>query len=490
MNRLVVVSNRLPITVENTSQGRVVRSSTGGLVSALRPVLRRAGGCWIGAGEASDDALLDEMASSEGFEMSQVFLPQSLRNDYYTGFCNEILWPLFHDLQSRCNFEPRYWHSYVEANASFAAKVSSKARPGDLIWVHDYHLMLLGSLLQKHLDRRNILYFHHIPFPPPDIFEKLPWRKKILEALLGFGLVGFQSSRDRHNFAICVRRLLHDAVLKKAGNTLSVVRQSSETIIGTFPIGIDFEAFNNLANDPSVATRAQAIRSEIRTPHLILGVDRLDYTKGILERVKGFSTLLQRCPGLRGRATLVQIAVPSRESMPHYADLKNKLVEEIASVNTRFSKEGWTPIHYLNRHVSRPDLVAYYRAADVALVTPVRDGMNLVCKEFCASRVDEKGVLVLSEFAGAAEQLKTGAVLVNPYDAEGVATALCNALEMDHRTVSRRMRRMRNVVRRDNVFDWCDRIFSAVDAKKSPGGIRLYSGNCLEDMTSATALKQ
>jgi len=491
MNRLVVVSNRLPMTVENTSAGKVVRSSTGGLVSALRPVLHRAGGCWIGAGESNDDdPLLDQIASREGFEMSQVFLPQSLRNEYYTGFCNEILWPLFHDLQSRCNFEPRYWHSYVEANRRFATKVSSRARPGDLIWVHDYHLMLLGSLLQQHLDRRNMLYFHHIPFPPPDIFEKLPWRQKILEALLGFGLIGFQSSRDRHNFAICVRRLLRDAILKKVGNRLSIVRQSNETIIGTFPIGIDFEDFNKLANDPSVATRARAIRNEIGTPYLILGVDRLDYTKGILERVKGFSTLLERCPGLQGRATLVQIAVPSRESMPHYANLKNKLVEKIASVNARFAREHWTPIHYLNQHVSRPDLVAYYRAADVALVTPVRDGMNLVCKEFCASRVDETGVLVLSEFAGAAEQLRTGAVLVNPYDAEGVATAICNALEMDQRNVSRRMRRMRNVVRRQNVFQWCGHIFTSLDAKKTRGGIRSYFGDSFEGVTSATTLNQ
>ena len=484
MSRLVIVSNRLPITIESSSQVKQARISTGGLVSALRPLLRRSGGCWIGAAEADHDAgLVEQMAVAEGFEMAPIFLPQQLQSKFYNGFCNEILWPLFHDLQSRCNFEPSYWQSYVGANCRFASEVSHRARTNDFIWVHDYHLMLLGSFLKQNFDRRNVLYFHHIPFPPPDVFEKLPWRQRVLEALLDFGLVGFQSSRDQYNFVACVRRLVRNAVVKKTP-ALSIVRNSNETVIGTFPIGIDFRDFSNVAVDPDVMSRAEAIRQEIGTSHVIVGVDRLDYTKGILERVKGFCTLLERYPGLQGRVSLVQIAVPSRQGVPPYADLKKQLEKTIASINARFGSQDWIPIHYLSRHLLRPEVVAYYRAADIALITPVRDGMNLVCKEFCASRVDETGVLILSEFAGAADQLRTGALLVNPYDAEGIAKALYEAIEMNQRNASRRMRRMRNVVRFEDVFRWCGRVFESLGGKKSPG--RIDSGQKLPLIQTAS----
>jgi trehalose 6-phosphate synthase len=330
-----------------------------------------------------------------------------------------------------------------------------------VIWVQDYHLMLQGKLLSERVDRRNLIYFHHIPFPPPDVFEKLPWRKDILEGLLGFGLVGFQSTRDRHNFLACVRRLFSGSTLRKTGATLNVIHGSNETTVGTFPIGIDFEDFNQTAMQPRVISKAETIRRDRRDRCIVLGVDRLDYTKGILERIKAFGVLLERYSGLHGQISLIQIAVPSREDIPHYRNLKELLEELVSEINSRFARPGWVPIEYFHRHFSRAELVAFYRAADIALITPVKDGMNLVCKEFCATRADDSGVLMLSEFAGAANQLKTGALLVNPYDTEGIASSLYRAFDMDQRDVRRRMRRMRRSVRTEDVYDWCRRILSA-----------------------------
>ncbi|MGH9514430.1 MAG: alpha,alpha-trehalose-phosphate synthase (UDP-forming) [Terriglobales bacterium] len=463
MKRLIVVSNRLPVTIERVADGCQIRSSSGGLVSAMRPLLQRLHGCWIGSADDPEaDTLLVSASRSQGFDLSPVFLPAALRHDHYAGFCNEILWPLFHDLQSRCNFEPRYWRRYQAANGYFCKAVRSRACQDDIIWVHDYHLMLQGRLLSQEFDRRNLVYFHHVPFPPADVFEKLPWRRNILDGLLGFGLVGFQSSRDRYNFVRCVRRVFPDASLKKIGSKLSVVRKFEETSIGTFPIGIDFEDFKRTSIDPAVVSEAQKIRQGMNGCRIVLGVDRLDYTKGILERIKAFSVLLERYPGLHRQVALIQIAVPSREGMRQYSQLKNQLESLVDSVNARFGQPNWAPIQYLNRHLSRSELVSFYRAADIALITPIKDGMNLVCKEFCASRVDERGVLILSEFAGAAHQLKNGALLVNPYDAEGIANGLYRALEMDERDISSRMRRMRNVVQWQDVFCWCDEILGSV----------------------------
>lgn len=478
MSGLIVVSNRLPVTIERVAGEDRIRTSTGGLVSALRPLLQRLGGCWIGScgmlDKSGPDDLLRSAENSEGFQLRPVFLPERLRQDFYAGFCNEILWPLFHDLQSHCKFEPRYWHGYLEANMRFRDAVVSRAGSENLIWVQDYHLMLQGKLLAaRHLRRENLVYFHHIPFPPPDVFEKLPWRKEILEGLLGFGLIGFQSARDRYNFLACLRRLLPKARLRTSRNaaTLGILHESAETLVGTFPIGIDFEDFRRTSMQKCVIAQAETIRRRMQGRRIVLGVDRLDYTKGILERIQAVGALLERYPGLRGRVVLIQIAVPSREDIRTYQDLKRKLEALVEETNARFKSPDWTPIQYLNCHLSRAELVAYYRAADVALITPVKDGMNLVCKEFCAARVDDTGILILSEFTGAAHQLRTGALLVNPYDTEGLTAVLYRALEMDPRDANRRMRRMRRNTRREDVYDWCTRVLSTVGASVHNQGI-------------------
>jgi trehalose 6-phosphate synthase/phosphatase len=460
MSRLVIVSNRLPVTLQKHASGYHREISSGGLVTALRPIVQQHRGCWIGWTGTEHDFELHSVfrcaAEADGFRMVPVFLSERDQRDFYRGFCNEILWPLFHDLQSRCNFDPAYWRRYVEVNSRFSDVIRSTARPGDVVWVHDYHLMLQGSLLSAHLDRDRLLYFHHIPFPPVDVFEKLPWRLEVLRSLLSFRAVGFQSTRDRRNFVGCIRRFIPHMQIKKHHNHLAICHSGGETLVGAFPIGIDFDEFAEMAERPEITANAQQIRSDLQTPHLILGVDRLDYTKGIPERLKAFRTLLGRYPGLHGSISLVQVVVPSREDIPNYQKLKQQVELLVSEINGAFGGPGWMPVHYLHRHLSREELVAYYRAADIALVTPLKDGMNLVAKEFCASRVKEDGVLILSEFAGAACQLRTGALLVNPYDTEQSASALYQALDMSASEVRRRMRRMRRTVRHNSVDRWCD----------------------------------
>jgi len=463
MSRLLIVSNRLPLTVQKPSNGGGVEISSGGLVTALRSVVRQREGCWIGwAGTDRDPAIERRLRTDialDSCRMVPLFLSKEEHQDFYCGFCNEILWPLFHDLQSRCNFEPAYWQRYLKVNARFADVVCSEAKPGDLVWIHDYHLMLQGKLLSGRIGRKRLMYFHHIPFPPADVFEKLPWRLEILESLLSFGTVGFQTIRDRRNFIGCVRRFLPAMKIRRSGFHLSVGQNSDRAVVGAFPIGIDFNEFAGLATKPEVVQQREQVRKNLKNCRIVLGVDRLDYTKGIPERLKAFRNLLTRYPGLHRNISLIQIVVPSREDIPKYQELKMQVERLVTEINGHFGRTSWVPVHYQHRHLSREELVAYYCAADIALITPLKDGMNLVAKEFCASRVDEKGVLVLSEFAGAASQLRTGALLVNPYDTEKVASAIYEAFHMSPAEVQRRMRRMRRRVSLDDVHRWCSQFF-------------------------------
>ena len=456
--RLILVSNRLPVSVVRSSNGVEIQQSSGGLVSALLPLLKSSGGCWIGWPGADYDAEIEselQRESSAEFHLQPVFLSQSEKQYFYDGCCNEILWPLFHDLQSRCNFDPLYWSSYLEVNETFADAVERSARRNDFIWVHDYHLMLLADCLRSRGARWRMAYFHHIPFPPPDVFEKLPWRAEILRGLLRFSTLGFQTDRDRRNFFACLRRCLSGVQIKKIGARFLVSVEGRHTEAATFPISIDYERLACDSGSAEVLAEADQIRRDFSDRKLILGIDRLDYTKGIPERLIAFRTLLEQRPELRGQVALVQVTVPSREQIPKYQECKIAVERLVSEINGAFGGPGWAPVTYIHRSVPYSHLLGLYRAAHVALVTPLKDGMNLVAKEFCAARSDEQGVLVLSEFAGAAVELCRGALLVNPYDFEGVASALHEALRMPEFQQKSRMQAMRRMVQGSDVYRWC-----------------------------------
>ncbi len=464
--RLVVVSNRLPISLSRQEGRWTVTAGSGGLVTALAPVLMNRGGLWIGWAGAAADAelapLLEDFSRDAGYDLRPVFLDEKDIAGYYHGFSNEIVWPLFHDLPSRCNFQPDYWRSYLDVNLRFAEATARHSRPSDYIWVHDYHLMHMAFVLRNMGVERQCGFFLHIPFPPPDIFLKLPWRGKIIRALLEYDLVGFQTLRDRRNFVACMEALVPGIRVAGRGNIVSIAWKNRQIRVGSFPISIDFNSFAGLATDREVVRRAEEIREALRHRRIILGVDRMDYTKGIPERLRAIRQLFLSHPELQEKMTFVQIAVPSREEIPEYSALKNEIEQLVGEINGQFTRPGWSPIHYQYRNLPRSELTAYYRAADMALVTPLRDGMNLVAKEYCAANVMESGVLFLSEFAGAATQLqKVGAVLVNPYDVEGTAKAIRRACFMDGRERRARMGRLRDSVRRNNIYWWVDSFLQA-----------------------------
>ena len=456
-SRLIVVSNRLPFAFQRAARGRWhAEPGSGGLVTALLPVLRNRGGTWIGwpgaAGSPRELAsTLAEAGAKAGYRLGAVALEEDEIRDFYLGFSNEVIWPLFHDLPSLCNFDPAYWRTYDRVNRKYARAVASRAAPGDFVWVHDYHLMSVGAELRRLGLKSRLAFFLHIPFPSPDIFLKLPWRRPLIESLLRYDLIGFQTARDRHNFAACVEAL---------GLPLRPAR------IGNFPISIDYNAFMRAAASPQVAEKARELHRLLPRRRLVLGIDRLDYTKGITLRLRAFEHLLERHPEMRGRVSLIQVVVPSREDIPQYHRMKSEIEQLVGRINGAFARPGgWVPVWYEYRSLTRQELLAYYRAADIALITPLKDGMNLVAKEYCACSIEEDCVLILSEFAGAAEQLAGGALLVNPYDVEGVAETIRAAYAMPEGERVARMRTMRRSIRRNDVFWWVDSFLRAAIAR-------------------------
>jgi trehalose 6-phosphate synthase/phosphatase len=468
MNRLIVVSNRLPFALDSAGEDLwTVTPATGGLVSAIEPVLRERGGTWIGwpgtAGQIPAEPLA-EATRDAGYEVVPVALSETERDEFYYGYSNEVIWPLFHDLQNFCNFEPGYWQTYKAVNDRYADAIARCAQPDDFIWVHDYHLMCVAQALRERgvlRDVSRLTFFLHIPFPPYDIFSKLPQQQRLLRALLQFDLLGFQTRRDVRNFIQCVRRVMLDAKIVARRDLQVVGFEKREIRVGHFPIGIDFDAFEQGARSDRVTQKSQQLRASFPDCQLILGSDRLDYSKGIPERLRAFRTALERHPELRGHVVLIQIVVPSRVQIPRYHEFKDRIDRLVGDINGRFSTSNWLPVQYHFRNLDRDDLLAHYRGCDVAFITPLKDGMNLVAKEYCACRVDEDGVLILSQFAGAAEQLKAGAVLVNPYDVEQMADAILTGFRMNQPERSARMKRMRRVVRNENVFWWVDSFLRA-----------------------------
>ena len=473
--RRVIVSNRLPISLVKERGRWRVQASAGGLVTALAPVLRNQGGVWIGWPGAMEGAaqqrVLDREMDNLGYRMVGVSLTLEELDLYYFGFSNEIIWPLFHGLQSLCNYDPRYWNAYQEVNRKFAQVITSEITRGDFLWVHDYQLMWVGCALRELGVMGPVGFFLHIPFPPMDIFHKLPWRRQILEGLLGFDLVGFQTNRHKRNFLQCVRAMIPDVTVMGQGPVSTVRFQDREIRVGYFPIGIDFESFDHLARETEMQEEAQALKFALRNRTTILGVDRLDYTKGIPYKLDAIRNALGRYPELRYNINFLQVLVPSRETIPQYEELRREIEHLVGQINGEFSEPGWVPVQYIYRSLSRRELVAYYRASEIALITPLEDGMNLVAKEYCAASHDGHGVLILSEFAGAAAQLSRDALMVNPYDREGVADAVAQAFHMQADERAGRMARLRRNVQGQDVFRWVTSFLQTGQARE-PGPLR------------------
>jgi trehalose 6-phosphate synthase len=454
---LVIVANRLPVDrVEQPDGTAAWGPSPGGLVSAIEPVLRAGDGVWLGWPGGTEQDL--EPFEVDGLELYPMWMTAEEIEGHYEGFSNGTLWPLYHDLVAKPEFHREWWDSYVEVNQRFADKAAELANEGALVWVHDYQMQLVPQMLRQLRPDLRIGFYLHIPFPPAELFQQLPWRRQLLEGLLGADLVGFQLPGGAANFV----RLVRQRVGHKTHRDLVYLPDGRTVRAAAFPISIDARGFEELAQTPEVTARAKEIRSALGDPRKIfLGVDRLDYTKGIYARLRAYAELLQDGHFDVEDAVFVQVAVPSREQVEEYKILRDEIDRLVGRINGDLGRIGRPAISYLHSSYPREEMAALYRAADIMVVTPYRDGMNLVAKEYVASQYDDAGALVLSEFAGAADELRQ-AWLINPYDINGMKSALLEAYQADEKELTRRMRAMRKTVRNNDVAAWAESFMAAL----------------------------
>ncbi|HET6210279.1 MAG TPA: trehalose-6-phosphate synthase [Jatrophihabitans sp.] len=465
----VIVANRLPVDRITESDGSTVwRRSPGGLVTALEPVMRKTDGAWVGwtGGPGEPPEPFDEA----GMRLVAVGLTEEEIRDYYEGFSNGTLWPLYHDVIVAPSFHRTWWEAYVAVNRRFAQAAAGQAAPGAVVWVQDYQLQMVPGMLRELRPDLRIGFFNHIPFPGYEIFAQLPWRRQLVQGLLGADLLGFQRHGDATNFLRACRRA---AGLTTRGSTIRVPvdGQPDRTVrVATFPISIDSAAFEQIARQPEVQARAREIRQALGEPDiLLLGVDRLDYTKGISHRLKAYRELLRDGRLSSPEAKLVLVASPSRERVEQYRTLRDEVEVTVGRINGEFGEVGSAPVHYLHQSYPPEEMAALYLAADVMLVTSLRDGMNLVAKEYVACRYHETGALVLSEFTGAADELGS-AFLVNPHDIAGLKEAIVRAARISPAEARRRMRSMRRRVREHDIARWADNFLQALEREPDPAG--------------------
>jgi trehalose 6-phosphate synthase len=454
---LVTLANRLPVTKTRTGW----RTADGGLVSALRPTLETRPASWVGWDGGSPD--VPHTLPDLGARLVPISLKKQQVENYYHGFSNRTLWPLFHSLPDRVVIERRWWRDYCDVNERFAERALEVAAPNALLWIHDYQLLCVPAQLRRAGEGRPIGFFLHIPFPAAELFARLPWRDHLVDGLLGADVVAFQTEEFRQNFVRTCMRL-------KEGLTVDGPRlrlpNGRFVLTATHPISIDAKGMRRQARGADVSGVLDRLRKQFGDRRVLVGVDRLDYTKGIVERLRAIELLLERRREFRGRLAVLQIAVPSRGDIREYRDLRAEVEQVVGRINGRFTAPGQdVPVHYLYRGVSSGNLLAHYGFADVCLVTPLRDGMNLVCKEFvtCQEAVGGAGVLLLSEFAGAAEELRE-APPCNPFDVEGLSGNIELALELDEDDRRWRIARLAERVRKHDVFAWLDQEVGTLEA--------------------------
>ncbi|MGI8522694.1 MAG: alpha,alpha-trehalose-phosphate synthase (UDP-forming) [Nocardioides sp.] len=466
---LVVVANRLPVDRVVAGDGTESwRRSPGGLVSALMPVMKRNEGAWIGWAGGSDEAERKPF-HQDGIALVPVTISSTEYERFYEGFSNATLWLLYHDLVAKPSFRREWWDSDVAVNQRFAARAAEVAAKDATVWVQDYQLQLVPQMLRDLRPDLRIGFYLHIPFPPAELFQQLPWRRQILEGLLGADLVGFQLPGGAANFV----RLVRQRVGHKTHRDLVYLPDGRTVRVDAFPISIDAESFETLARGEAVEQRAKAIREALGSPKIVfLGIDRLDYTKGIFARLRAYSELVRDGELDVDDAVFVQVATPSRERVEQYRLLRDEIDRLVGRINGDLGRLGKPAISYLHSSYPREEMAALYRMADIMVVTPYRDGMNLVAKEYVACRYDDDGALVLSEFAGAAAELRQ-AWLVNPYDLNGMKAALLEAARADPKDLAKRMRAMRKTVSQADVAAWADSFLDELAGQREAHGKRL-----------------
>jgi len=478
MGRLLVVANRLPLNTMRKAGELHFRPSPGGLAVGLSSLPECSERLWLGwPGVANEKLKAEEkhkiIEQLEAEDCRPVFLSRKQMEGYYQGFCNKTIWPLFHYFPRRAVYEVRFWKTYKEVNKVFCDEVMKIAEPGDCIWVHDYQLMLLPQLLREKLPDSEIGFFLHIPWPSFELFRLLPWREQILNGLLGADLIGFHTYDYVRHFLSSISRI------SRLEHTLGNVNVTNRVIkVDAFPMGIDYEKYSHAIDDPEVEIEANKIRKRIGERKIILSIDRLDYSKGIIERLEAFDLFLSGNPQYRGTVTLIMVAVPTRTAVEDYKELRSRLEQLVGRINGEYGTMGYIPVWYLYRSLPFAELTALYNVSDVALVTPLRDGMNLIAKEFIAAKADKAGVLVISEMTGAASELGE-ALVVNSCSKTAIVDAIKEALEMPPLEQLERNKVMQERLRRYNVSRWNRDFLAALTEIKSTQ--QLMSANRLSE---------
>ncbi|SIO24227.1 bifunctional alpha,alpha-trehalose-phosphate synthase (UDP-forming)/trehalose-phosphatase [Algoriphagus halophilus] len=451
MAKTIIVSNRLPISLRHRNGKFEFKPSAGGLATGLDSIYKSGENIWIGwPGNTVDDAeqRAEIILELHELKMAPVFLSKKDVEQFYEGFSNETLWPAFHYFTQYMVYNPDHWEAYVRVNQKFCDAIVKKADPDDTIWVHDYQLMLLPQMLREILPDATIAFFQHIPFPSYEIIRMIPWRRELLEGVCGADLIGFHTYDDMRHFLSAVGR-----ITGMSGESGYIQAENRIINVDSFPMGIDYHKFAKQAKSRKTQNIVKDFREKVGDQTLLLTIDRLDYSKGIPQRIHVFDQLLKQHKELRGKVSMIMIVVPSRDRVQSYKELKEEIDLLVGRINSEYSTLDWVPVHYFYRSFPFEELSAFYSMSDIALVTPLRDGMNLVCKEFVASKNDEKGVLILSEMAGASKELQD-AILVNPNDRQGVVDAIYQALSMSEEEQKLRISTMQESLKKYDVFQW------------------------------------
>lgn len=453
MSKTIIVSNRLPVKISKEDEKLVYKPSEGGLATGLGSIYKQGDNVWVGWPGLSVDSEENKKDITENLakeNMHPVFLTAQEIEDYYEGFSNETLWPNFHYFNQYAVYNQQFWEAYCHVNQKFALSLESLIDEGDTLWVHDYQLLLLPQLLRNKFPKLTIGFFLHIPFPSYESFRLLPWRRELLKGMLGADFLGFHTYDDMRHFLSSVNRL---AGLGNSNGQINL--PDRKVMVDALPMGIDYEKYASAAAAPDTLAREVRYRTSLGDQKLILSIDRLDYSKGIPQRLRAFELFLERNEDYIGKVSCLMIVVPSRDQVPKYKQLKEEIDLLVGRINGNFGRLNWTPIHYFYRSFPLNALSAFYRMAHVAQVTPMRDGMNLVCKEFIASKLDKKGVLILSEMAGASKEL-SDAILINPNDIDQQVDAIEKALSMPEDEQIKHMEIMQESLKRYNIHHWAN----------------------------------
>ncbi|SFA87227.1 bifunctional alpha,alpha-trehalose-phosphate synthase (UDP-forming)/trehalose-phosphatase [Algoriphagus aquimarinus] len=463
MSKTIIVSNRLPISLRHRNGRFEFKPSAGGLATGLGSIYKEGDNIWIGwPGNTVDDPeqRAEIILELHDLKMAPVFLSKEDVEEFYEGFSNETLWPAFHYFTQYMIYNPEHWEAYVRVNQKFCDAILKKAGPDDTIWIHDYQLLLLPQMLREVLPNATIAFFQHIPFPSYEIIRMIPWRKELLAGMCGADLIGFHTYDDMRHFLSAVGRI--NGLSSESGYI-----QAENRIINvdSFPMGIDYDKFAKQAKSKRTLSFVEEFGKQVEDQKLLLTIDRLDYSKGIPQRIQAFNQLLEQHKELHGKVSMIMIVVPSRDKVQSYKELKEEIDLLVGRINSEYSTLNWVPVHYFYRSFPFEELSAFYNMSDIALVTPLRDGMNLVCKEFVASKTDQTGVLILSEMAGASKELQD-AILVNPNDRQGVVDAIFNALSMPLDEQIARMNSMQESLKKYDVFQWVKVFMDRLDHVK------------------------